>query len=57
MARQKREWYPGATYHVMSRGNRSLVLYKDEDDRYFLEVSSYIHLNPVRGSLRIRGNA
>lgn len=32
MARQKREWYPGATYHVMSRGNRRLVLYKDEDD-------------------------
>ena len=32
MPRQKREWYPGATYHVMSRGNRRLVLYKDTDD-------------------------
>lgn len=32
MPRQKREWYPGATYHVMSRGNRRLVLYKDSDD-------------------------
>ena len=32
MPRPKREWYPGATYHVMSRGNRRLVLYKDTDD-------------------------
>ena len=22
-------WYPGATYHVMSRGNRRTTLYKD----------------------------
>ena len=22
MSRKKRIWYPGATYHVMSRGNR-----------------------------------
>lgn len=32
MPRQKREWYPGAVYHVMSRGNRRLALYKDKDD-------------------------
>ncbi len=32
MSRPKREWYPGATYHVMSRGNRRLTLYKDADD-------------------------
>ena len=32
MPRKKREWYPGAIYHVMSRGNRRLVLYKDADD-------------------------
>lgn len=32
MARAKREWYPGAMYHVMSRGNRRLVLYQDEED-------------------------
>ena len=32
MSRPKREWYPGATYHVLSRGNRRLVLYKDEAD-------------------------
>ena len=126
MSRKKREWYPGAMYHVMSRGNRRTVLFKEkadylrflecvekarkilgfqvhalclmtnhfhmtietadtelwkimqrilhpysmdfnhkyhftghlfesrytaciiEDDRYFLEVSRYIHLNPVK---------
>lgn len=32
MSRPKRDWYPGATYHVMSRGNRRLTIYKDEDD-------------------------
>lgn len=32
LARQKREWYPGAVYHVMSRGNRRLALFKDEED-------------------------
>ena len=32
MSRPKREWYPGATYHVMSRGNRRLALFKDEAD-------------------------
>ena len=129
MSRKNRVWYPGATYHVMSRGNRKTVLYKDtsdylrflecivmakeqfgfkihsiclmtnhfhmsvethdkelwkimqkilhpysmdfnhrynftghlfesrynacliEDDRYFLEVSRYIHLNPVKAMM------
>jgi REP element-mobilizing transposase RayT len=129
MSRKKRIWYPGAAYHVMSRGNRRTVLFKDnsdymrfmeciakakeqygfrihsiclmsnhfhialetdkvelwkimqkilhpysmdfnnkyhftghvfesrytacliEDDRYFLEVSRYIHLNPVKAKM------
>ena len=129
MARKKREWYPGARYHVMSRGNRRAEIFKDnsdylcflehirlikekypfrinsiclmtnhfhmlmetgnielwrimqkilsiyaeeynhkhhytghlfegrytacliEDDRYFLEVSRYIHLNPVKAQM------
>ena len=129
MSRKKRTWYPGATYHVMSRGNRRTALYRDasdymrflecvlmskelygfrihsicmmtnhfhmaletgsaelwkvmqkilhpysmdfnhkynftghlfesrytacliEDDRYFLEVSRYIHLNPVKAQM------
>ena len=41
MSRPKREWYPGATYHVMSRGNRRLVLYKDVDD--YLSFIESIH--------------
>ena len=32
MSRKKRIWYPGATYHVMSRGNRRTVLFKDNSD-------------------------
>ncbi len=39
MPRKKRIWYPGATYHVMSRGNRRMAIYKDEEDYlYFLDV-------------------
>ena len=38
MARKKRIWYPGATYHVMSRGNRRGSIFKDEADHFtFLE--------------------
>ena len=32
LSRKRREWYPGAVYHVMSRGNRRLALFKDEED-------------------------
>ena len=32
MSRHKRELYPGAIYHVMSRGNRRAIIYKDESD-------------------------
>ena len=32
MSKKKRIWYPGATYHVMSRGNRRTVLFKDTSD-------------------------
>ena len=32
MARKKRIWYPGATYHVMSRGNRRYNIFKDDMD-------------------------
>ncbi len=129
MARKKRIWYPGATYHVMSRGNRRTAIFTEpydylqfykfllemkerfgfhihaiclmtnhfhmaietchielwkimqkllsiyasyynhkyhysghlfegryeakiiEDERYFLEVSRYIHLNPVKAKM------
>ncbi len=43
MARKKRIWYPGAIYHVMSRGNRRTPIYKDESDYlHFLECIQMI---------------
>lgn len=39
MARKKRIWYPGAIYHVMSRGNRRTAIFEDEADYIcFLEL-------------------
>ena len=39
MPRKKRIWYPGATYHVMSRGNRRTAIYKDEADYcHFVDI-------------------
>ena len=32
MPRKKRIWYPGATYHVMSRGNRRTAIFKEQRD-------------------------
>ncbi len=41
MARKRRVWYPGATYHVMSRGNRRTAIFQDHADYlYFLELVS-----------------
>ncbi|MCD7745236.1 MAG: transposase [Lachnospiraceae bacterium] len=37
MGRRKREWYPGAIYHLMARGNRHQKIYGDRADfEYFL---------------------
>ena len=39
MARQLRVQYPGAIYHVMNRGDRRELIFKDETDRNrFLET-------------------
>ena len=32
MPRKKRIWYPGAVYHVMSRGNRRTAIFEEEAD-------------------------
>jgi len=32
LPRKKRIWYPGATFHVMSRGNRRGSIFKDRSD-------------------------
>ena len=37
MARKQREWYSGACYHIMGRGNRRSAIFKsDEDNLIFL---------------------
>ncbi len=33
MARKPRVWYPGATYHVMCRGNRRQEIFRHDKDR------------------------
>ena len=35
MARSIRIEFPGAFYHVMARGNRREVIFKDDEDRRF----------------------
>jgi REP element-mobilizing transposase RayT len=41
MARKVRIEYPGAVYHVMSRGNQGQAIYKNDEDRFrFLETVS-----------------
>ena len=32
MARKLREWFPGATYHLMHRGVRRSAIFEDETD-------------------------
>lgn len=50
MARPKRIWYPGAIYHVMSRGNRRLSLFKDREDYldFLIAVEKTRELYPFR---------
>ena len=39
MARRKREWFPGAMYHIMHRGVRRKDLFEEEMDyQVFLEI-------------------
>ncbi len=33
MPRKRRIWYPGATYHVMCRGNHRHDIFRDDEDR------------------------
>ena len=40
MPRKKRIWYPGATYHVMSRGNRRTAIFKENGD--YLDFFEYL---------------
>lgn len=40
MARECREWFPGATYHIMQRGVRRKEIFEDElDNQVFLQIA------------------
>src|SRR5215210_8075808 len=53
MSRRPRLQYPGAVYHVMSRGNRKSVIFEDDvDRRRFLTIAE---LTASRYDLRIYG--
>lgn len=43
MPKKKRVWYPGAMYHIMSRGNRKKELFKNKIDyEYYLYILKQI---------------
>ena len=42
LPRKQRVWYPGATYHVMSRGNRRNSIFKDSSD--YIDFLEYLGL-------------
>jgi len=43
MPKKKRVWYPGAMYHIMSRGNRKKELFKTRTDyEYYLYILKQI---------------
>ena len=46
MSRKKRVWYPGATYHVMSRGNRN------RENCYYRGVNNRGFIKRVSGTFR-----
>ena len=53
MPRKKREWYPGAIYHVMNRGNRRTDLFFcDHDYEMYLK---YLEVSVKRFGLKLLG--
>jgi len=66
---KRRVWYPGAKYHITSRGNKKRDIFLDrldyrvfvailkdviENNYYNLTVNRYIHLNPVKDNLAVK---
>jgi len=46
MVTPKREWFPGVSYHITSRGNHRNDIFRDEADfgmysRYFNKINNY----------------
>ena len=49
MPRRKREWYEGACYHVMGRGNRHCAIFKEKEDyQLFLMLLAKVKERTVR---------
>ncbi|MDQ0482378.1 transposase [Guptibacillus hwajinpoensis] len=50
MARKKRNWFPGAKYHITCRGNRKAPLFEERIDRlkYFAFLEQARHVFPFR---------
>jgi putative transposase len=46
MGRKRRAWFPGAKYHITSRGNRKDTLFYDDEDR--MKYLSFIRDTKVR---------
>lgn len=46
MPRKKREWFPGACYHVMGRGNRHCAIFHEHDD--------YLMFMKILGSVQVK---
>jgi putative transposase len=46
MGRKRRAWYPGAKYHITSRGNRKSTLFFDDEDR--MKYLSFLQETMVR---------
>jgi putative transposase len=46
MGRKRRSWFPGAKYHITSRGNRKSTLFYDDEDR--MKYLSFLQETMVR---------
>jgi len=53
MARKKRVWYPGATYHVMNRGNRRTPIFSDHED--YLAFLKYVQKVQEKYPFKLHG--
>lgn len=46
MPKKKRIWYPGAMYHIMSRGNRKKELFRGKIDyKYYLKILKLVKVD------------
>lgn len=46
MGRKRRAWFPGAKYHITSRGNRKSTLFYDDEDR--MKYLSFLKESMIR---------